>query len=381
MLQENLQKNRALRLGEIYSSINQMAGGQKNIKKYPLLSEMVEYQEIVDLQKTIIETEKQINNKIKQVLNSISRFERNDPVTIAYEEIFNKKTIYQHKIANDDLKKDFDNRINLKIPPGYKDGSKPQNAEGDLIIWHSILELGEQFKENLVFISQDGKPDWQYNVNKKPFQPRYELVDEYRRISTGKSFHIAPLSQLLEILDTPKATVNRIEWLEHLNLKSERAISLSIDNSLDAQVSEMKKWFLSNYEIPENSLPYESKEGGFIYIWGGPYYLDEVLHETFDGEASEHLVDLCIEEIEAEYGNVEWSGTPDNESVWVSVNVDYETSNNAGATGMFQVVDIEDEAGNSLAKHIDQGQHYHNLDELLKELSIKLGIEVNGEIT
>ena len=373
-------KNRASKLGEIYVSVSRMSNGQKDIKRYPLLSDIGDYQEIVELQKSVGEIDKKIKEKIKSVLNTISKFERNDPVSSAYAEIFNKETVYQHEITNDDINKDFIYRTENKLPPGYKDGKKTENAEGDQIIWQTILELGKKFKNDLVFISSDGKPDWQYNVDKQPFQTRYELIDEYRRVSEGKSFHIAPLSHLLEILETPESTVQRIEWLEHNKPNKQSKDRGFNTDSLDEQLESMKDWFFANHEPPENSLPYESREGGYFYIWGGPYDLEETLFDEFGSKVDDFLINHCIKQIEEEHGSIEWSGVPRNDSVWDSISPDYDTCNDIGASGMFQVIDVEDDHGNDLSSHIDSGNHYSNLTEVLKELSSKLGIDVDGEL-
>jgi len=71
-----------------------------------------------------------------------------------------------------------------------------------------------------------------------------------------------------------------------------------------------------------------------------------------------------------------------NDNVWVSITPDYETCNEIGASGMFQVIDIEDEFGNDYSSHIDSGQHYNSLDDVLKELSSNLSIDVyvDGEL-
>lgn len=39
----------------------------------------------------------------------------------------------------------------------------------------------------------------------------------------------------------------------------------------DTQLGVMRTWFLQNYEDPAERTPYESREGGYIWIWGGPY--------------------------------------------------------------------------------------------------------------
>ncbi|TFH89213.1 hypothetical protein [Vibrio ouci] len=238
----------------------------------------------------------------------------------------------------------------------------------------------KKHKKDLVFISSDGKPDWQYNIDKKPFQARYELIDEYRTVSDGKSFHIAPLSHLLEVLEASEGTVQRVEWLEHIKPVNKAHLLTGNTYSLDEKLENMKSWFFANYEPPENNLPYESREGGYFYIWGGPYELQEVLFDEFGQSESENLINICIEQIEEEHGDIEWSGVPRNESIWVTVHPDYETCNDIGASGMFQVIGLEDENGNDLSSHIDSGQHYSSLRDVLKDLSLNLGINVDGEL-
>ena len=49
------------------------------------------------------------------------------------------------------------------------------------------------------------------------------------------------------------------------------------DNSLASESSERTSQgvyangSIWNFEDPANETPYESSEGGYIYIWGGPY--------------------------------------------------------------------------------------------------------------
>jgi len=35
----------------------------------------------------------------------------------------------------------------------------------------------------------------------------------------------------------------------------------------------MADWFLANFENPAECTPYESAEGGYQWIWGGPYFV------------------------------------------------------------------------------------------------------------
>ena len=52
------------------------------------------------------------------------------------------------------------------------------------------------------------------------------------------------------------------------------------------------------------------------------------------------------------------------EQFYFLVHLDYETSDRAGAGGMFQVISIEDDEGKDFTHLVDQGFHYASLDEL-----------------
>ena len=64
-----------------------------------------------------------------------------------------------------------------------------------------------------------------------------------------------------------------------------------------AQSEIMREWFLDNYEDPVHSLPYESREGGYIWIYGGPYDAGQVLQEKFGGLVPEWIIDQLADEL------------------------------------------------------------------------------------
>lgn len=76
----------------------------------------------------------------------------------------------------------------------------------------------------------------------------------------------------------------------------------------DEKVQRMVKWFFENYEDPAERTPYESAEGGYQYIWGGPDDAREVLSEVFD-LVSEEVIGQAVNEIE-EDGQDEWVPVP-----------------------------------------------------------------------
>lgn len=72
------------------------------------------------------------------------------------------------------------------------------------------------------------------------------------------------------------------------------------------QVEYMAAWFHNLFEDPANETPYESREGGYQYVWGGPYEAEEELREEFEGVASEEAIEAAVEEVERG-GILEWA--------------------------------------------------------------------------
>jgi type I restriction enzyme S subunit len=65
----------------------------------------------------------------------------------------------------------------------------------------------------------------------------------------------------------------------------------------------------------------------------------------------------------------------DPQRYYFEVQLDYETSERAGARGMFQVISVEDEDGKDFTHLVDQGQQYASLDDLTENLASALNVE------
>jgi hypothetical protein len=63
-------------------------------------------------------------------------------------------------------------------------------------------------------------------------------------------------------------------------------------------------WFRKNYEDPAENTPYESAEGGYQYIWGGPYDAREEI-ETYLGEFPDTILRPALARLERTA--VEWA--------------------------------------------------------------------------
>jgi HEPN/RES N-terminal domain 1 len=72
----------------------------------------------------------------------------------------------------------------------------------------------------------------------------------------------------------------------------------------DEAIEAIKEWFFQNFEDPAERTPYESAEGGYIYIWGGPYDTRDIIENVFADTASGELITAAIQEVERE--GAEW---------------------------------------------------------------------------
>lgn len=55
----------------------------------------------------------------------------------------------------------------------------------------------------------------------------------------------------------------------------------------------MEEWFRTNFEDPADSLPYDGREGGYQWLWGGPYFAVEEIADAFPGVDDEELAEAA----------------------------------------------------------------------------------------
>ncbi|ENM5936018.1 hypothetical protein CTB58_003901 [Vibrio mimicus] len=73
----------------------------------------------------------------------------------------------------------------------------------------------------------------------------------------------------------------------------------------------MRRWFFENYQDPVHECPYDSQEGGYIYIYGGPYDASDELFSEFGGTVDSNIIQEVADELDEE--DIEWSGVPKRE--------------------------------------------------------------------
>lgn len=77
----------------------------------------------------------------------------------------------------------------------------------------------------------------------------------------------------------------------------------------DQQVELMRHWFDENYDPPDE-LPYVTSEGGFQWIWGGPYDPRDAIQGEFETHASDDAIEGIVSALNDMHPY--WSGKPED---------------------------------------------------------------------
>ncbi len=119
-----------------------------------------------ELSKEITDTIKKAKTRINQSeAKDKSEFEslkKHDRLLEILEELFQDnigKPYDKNKL--DEIYRQAQLRIELKIPPGWEDASKKTyRMYGDIILWFQLLDFARSKKQPIIFVTDDGKKDW-----------------------------------------------------------------------------------------------------------------------------------------------------------------------------------------------------------------------------
>ncbi|MDR4995812.1 PIN domain-containing protein [Bacillus altitudinis] len=98
------------------------------------------------------------------------------------------------------LEQEADDRLKKEIPPGYKDYNKKKghkfhngviihNKYGDLILWKQLLRFAKEKNTSVIFLTDEQKEDWWYDLKSRIIGPKVELLNEFTS-ETNKEFHM-----------------------------------------------------------------------------------------------------------------------------------------------------------------------------------------------
>lgn len=230
--------NKSNKLSEIHNSVYDRKVKLKQLPEYPILFDLPEYKDLEESTDTLKKHIDKYNSTLDAIGDKIKSWVWHDPVVQMYKGIFSPDVVVEHELSDDELAKDLIRRGKFKIPPGYKDASKEDNSEGDLSVWHTILSLGSQYKTDMVFVSEDRKPDWWNRSNGNPLVPKYELIHEYQNASEGKSIHLLMLSEFLKIFDVPQDVINEVQSEEQKSKENNRS---NFSEELNSRIKSLMK--------------------------------------------------------------------------------------------------------------------------------------------
>lgn len=207
--------NRATKIADVFLQIRQLKDnlntGNFKINQYPILHANPDYNELLKQFEMIQKSIKASRKLLENIEAHIQGWNWNDNVSHVYKEIFTEDIIVEVKKSKDDLQKDLAFRIEYKVAPGFKDSRKPDDGIGDLIIWQTVLELAKEKNKDIIFVTNDQKNDWFYKQDKIGLYPKYELFDEFRRFTNGRSISIINFVRFLELSNAKEETIKEVK--------------------------------------------------------------------------------------------------------------------------------------------------------------------------
>lgn len=275
-------KNRPEKLKELYQKISDHKSQIKKIEtpKYPLFDSIPAYQDAIAIQTQINDEIVKYQQKMKKVLDYIKELNWDDHVSKMYTELFNDELVVELEEKFEEYIEQFKERSEYRIPPGTKDLGKEDGGIGDYLIWKTLLEVGAGQKKDLLFVTGEEKNDWFYQSMKEALYPRYELIDEYKGVSEGKTINFTNLSGLLALFGAADAIIGEVQIVEKqrynnlLNLNEKFNIDdltrLS-DNKFTIQIYTISKNMAEEY-LKRLILEFEEKypvKSSRIRNWSG----------------------------------------------------------------------------------------------------------------
>ncbi|MDI9319556.1 MAG: PIN domain-containing protein [Phycisphaerales bacterium] len=212
-------KNRGQKIAETYNKIieseERLNKAQITLEKFPIFESNEDYIKLKEIEAEISKLKDQYREKLKELSEDLKNWKWDDPVSKMYQEIFTADTVIEVQLAEAELIKSLEFRFEHFIPPGYKktDQNKPDSGIGDLIIWQTTLEIGKDKNSDIIFVTNEEQNDWFYRHQGTAISPKYELLDEFRRFTNGKSINIINFSNFLLSQNAQTTTVEEVKIL------------------------------------------------------------------------------------------------------------------------------------------------------------------------
>lgn len=181
--------------------------------KIPFLETDPEFKELKQQESQLKADKESYKDAIDKLVKRLSDWIWDDDISKLYKEIVSEQSVIDHGMKPKEIEADLERRTTHKIPPGFEDAKKPDGGIGDLLIWHSLLKLGKDTQKNVVFISNEKKPDW---VLKTAFEKvvscRPEILEEFHA-KTKRHFCLIDFPSFLKLTGASPETVDLATFL------------------------------------------------------------------------------------------------------------------------------------------------------------------------
>lgn len=276
-------KHRPEKLKTVYQQLSVSRGFTVPLKPaYPLLTALPLFGAVATAHARLDEAASTYRRAVDELLAQVESWLWNDPVSEVYSHVFQSDVVVELVHDSKATEEEWQNRRTNRIPPGYLDGDRI----GDFLIWKTVLQVGRERKQDVIFVSGDEKSDWRYQSASKALWPRYELIEEFRRETQGLTFHILGFAELLELSNAPKKVIEEVRREEAT--QSISAVQ-TVEGPSDLEV-EVENAIASAYisEPRARRLAMKDLRGPGIQV--GPFL--RWLREMAESEPAEYLRDL-----------------------------------------------------------------------------------------
>lgn len=137
------------------------------------------------------EIRKKVEKCANTIVKSLEKQEESHPDYLKDDFVLNEVTrLFNGRVGTDfseeDLEKIYkegEKRYSNQMPPGYCDAKNKRDKGnrslyGDLIVWLQTISYSKEQKRNIIFVTDDHKPDWWDKVEGN-HTPRKELIKEF----------------------------------------------------------------------------------------------------------------------------------------------------------------------------------------------------------
>ena len=94
-------------------------------------------------------------------------------------------------------------------------------------------------------------------------------------------------------------------WHAEDEYRQQQAEEEEAENRASA-IESMVAWFEEQFEDPQNETPYDSEDGEYVYVFGGPFDANDVLGDQFGSEYKQEWIEAAVEQVQSD-GIFEWA--------------------------------------------------------------------------